>query len=292
METKDINLQKFRDFGQLISDTFLFIKQEHKRLTKVILTYVGPFVLITAFAGAWMQSGLFRSMDPEQITDPLGFVQDLGIKYLVYIISLMVSSTLLICAIYGYTFLYAKKGKDGFEPEDVWAIMKEKFFNVLGSFLLMALIFFVGFMLCIAPGVYFITVFILVLSSIFMEDLGVGDAMQRSMYLVKEDFWFSLGIGFVMAIISGLIGYVFLAPSSIMSFMFMLNSLKGEVSQTFSMIYIILYTIGAFFASLVYGLPHITFAMYYFSQVEKKESPNLLGKIEDINKPDEEINQY
>jgi hypothetical protein len=253
---------------------------------------VGPFVLISAFAGAWMQSGVFKSMDPEKMTDPFGFMQDLGIKYVVYILSLMISTTLLICAIYSYMYLYAQKGKDGFEQEDVWEMMKEKFLSVLGSFLLMMMIFFLGFILCILPGVYFMTVFILVLSTIFMEDLGVGDAMQRSMFLVKDDFWFSLGIGFVMSLISALIGYIFLAPSSILSFMVMFNTLKGETSQSFTMVYLILYALGAFFASMAYGLPHISFSMFYFSQVESKESPNLLNKIEDINKPDEETNPF
>jgi hypothetical protein len=189
-------------------------------------------------------------------------------------------------------YLYAQKGKDGFEQEDVWEMMKEKFLSVLGSFLLMMMIFFLGFILCLLPGVYFMTVFILVLSTIFMEDLGVGDAMQRSMFLVKDDFWFSLGIGFVMSLISALIGYIFLAPSGILSFMVMFNTLKGETSQSFTMVYLILYALGAFFASMAYGIPHISFSMFYFSQVESKESPNLLNKIEDINKPDEETNPF
>ena len=74
METPQVNLKKYRDFGQLITDTFLFVKQENKLLLRVILTYVGPFILITAFAGAWMQTGMFKSMDFTNTSDPFGIL--------------------------------------------------------------------------------------------------------------------------------------------------------------------------------------------------------------------------
>jgi len=285
MEKTPLNLKKYRDFGQLITDTFVFIKQEHKLLIKVILTYVGPFVLITAFAGAWMQTGLFNSMDLSNSTDPFGIFRDLGMKYFLYILATLVSSTMMMCTLYSYMFLYTKQGKDGFLPEDVWEMVKEKFFPVLGLLLLVGFIVFFGIILCFLPGIYLAVVFSLVVVSSIFENLGAGKAMERSMFLIKEDFWFALGIGFVMSLIAGMLGMIFLAPSSIMSMFLMINNIQGESSQTVTIIFLILTAIGTFCASILYGIPHITMSMFYLSQIEKKESPNLFDKIEQINKP-------
>jgi len=285
MEKTPLNLKKYRDFGQLITDTFVFIKQEHKLLIKVILTYVGPFVLITAFAGAWMQTGLFNSMDLSNSTDPFGIFRDLGMKYFLYILATLVSSTMMMCTLYSYMFLYTKQGKDGFLPEDVWEMVKEKFFPVLGLLLLVGFIVFFGIILCFLPGIYLAVVFSLVVVSSVFENLGAGKAMERSMFLIKEDFWFALGIGFVMSLIAGMLGMIFLAPSSIMSMFLMINNIQGESSQTVTIIFLILTAIGTFCASILYGIPHITMSMFYLSQIEKKESPNLFDKIEQINKP-------
>ncbi len=286
MDTPSINLKQYRDFGQLITDTFLFIKQEYKFLLRVIFTYVGPFVLITAFAGAWMQSGILNSVDSENMANPLEFIQNLGLKYALYILSLLVSTTMMICTVYSYMYLYSKKGKDGFLQEDVWDMVKEKFFPSLGLIILIGIIITLGIFLCIVPGIYLAVIFSLVIASSIFENLGVGESVQRSTFLVKEDFWFTLGISLVMSIIAGMLGYIFLLPSSLMSFFVMFNSIRGETSETFSLIFLILNAIGTFCASIIYGMPHITMSMFYLSQIEKKESPNLIDKIEQINKPE------
>lgn len=288
MDTPALNLKRYRDFGQLITDTFIFIKQEHRFLLRVILTYVGPFVLITAFAGAWMQSGIFNSLDPENVANPFEIIQNLGFKYALYILAMLVSTTMMMCTVYSYMFLYSKKGKDGFLQEDVWEMVKEKFFPILGLLILVGIIVSLGVILCIIPGIYIAVIFSLVVAVNIFENLGVGESMQRSTFLVKEDFWFTLGISIVMSLIAGMLGYIFLLPSGLMSFFVMFNSLKGETSQTFSLVFLILNAIGTFCASIIYGMPHITMSMFYLSQVEKKESPNLIDRIDQINQPETE----
>ncbi len=288
MEIPQLNLKRYRDFGQLITDTFLFLKQERQLLLKVILTYVGPFVLVTAFAGAWMQTSMIKSMDFTNITDPFGFLRDVGFKYLLYILATLVSTTMMMCTLYSYMYLYSQKGHNGFEQEEVWEMVKMKFFPTLGILLLVGIIVFFGALLCFVPGIYLAGAFTLVIASSIFENLSVGESMQRSMYLVKEDWWFSIGISFVMSLIAGFLGAIFVAPSSIMSMFLMLNNIQGESSETISIIYLILAAIGTFCASILYGIPHITMSMFYFSQVEKKESPNLINKIEQINRPEAE----
>jgi hypothetical protein len=92
MQTKVINFKKYRDFGDLLSDTFVFLKQEYRFFGKVLLTYAGPFVLITAIASAWMQSGMFSLMGMMVKGDPMEILTNFGVKMSIYMIAARVSS--------------------------------------------------------------------------------------------------------------------------------------------------------------------------------------------------------
>jgi hypothetical protein len=283
MQTKVLNFEKYRDFGDLLSDTFLFLKQEYKFFGKVLLTYAGPFVLITAIASAWMQSGMFSLMGMMVKGDPMEILSGFGVKMSIYLLAAIVSSTMLICTVYSYIGLYIEKGKDNFTQEEVWQNIGKKFLTLLGNMFVMGLIIFVGILLCFIPGIYISVAFSLVIAVIFFENLSLGKAFERSMFLVREDWWFTLGVGFVISLLVGFVSYILLLPATILSMFLMINSTQGEPASGVSVLFMILTTLGTFAASLLACMPHITFSLLYHSQVEKKESPGLINKIEQIN---------
>jgi hypothetical protein len=288
MQAKQINFKKARDFGDLLGDTFGFLKQEYKFLLKVLLTYAGPFVLITSIAAAWMQSGMFSIMTRMVSHNPAEVLGEFGLKMLIYIVAIMVSTTVLISTIYSYIKLYVEKGKDGFVQEEVWQNVQKKFFPMLGTMIIMGFIIGIGFIFCIIPGVYFFVVFACVYSCIFFENIAMGKAFQRSMALVGDDFWLTLGIGIVISLIVGLASYIFILPSSILSVFVMASSVQSGTSETLNIVYMVITTLCTFCVSLLGAVPQITLGLLYHSQIEKKESPGLLNKIEQINQPQTE----
>lgn len=288
MQTSPLNFKKYRDFGDLLADTFSFIKQEYRFFGRVILTYAGPFVLITAIASAWMQSGIFSMMGMMVSRDPNEFLTEFGLKMGIYMLAAIVSSTVLICTVYSYIGLYIEKGKDGFTQEEVWQNVGKKFFQVFGTIIVMGLIIFLGIILCFIPGIYISVAFSLVLASIFFTNASMGQAFERSIFLVKNDWWFTLGVGLVISLLVGFVSYIFLLPGTILSIFMTINSVKGDSSEGVSIFFMILTTFGTFAASLLAVMPHITFSLLYFSQIEKKESPGLINRIEQINQTADE----
>ncbi|MDF1548216.1 MAG: hypothetical protein P1P88_10370 [Bacteroidales bacterium] len=291
MERKVINFKKARDFGDLLSDTFEFLKIEFKPLMKVLLTYVGPFLLITGLVSGWYQSEVFGGMFDFKSNDPQEvFNKIFDYRYFILIIGSLCSYVFMIGGVYSYIDLYIHKGPDEFSPEDVWKLMLQKFFPILGAMILVGLIVGVGFIFCIAPGIYLFVIFSLVVPAIVFGNMGVGQGMERSTSLVKDYFWFTLGVGFVSSLIAGFGSYIFIIPQMVLSMFFTFTSASGGdmgMSSTYSVLLTISTVIATFGSSLLYCIPYTTMAMHYHSQVEKKESPNLINKINQINQPNE-----
>ena len=72
MEKQTINFKQKRELNDLITHTFDFIKQEYKTLGKALLTYAGPFVLVTAFLGAMYQGSLYDNPDAFNNSNSVG----------------------------------------------------------------------------------------------------------------------------------------------------------------------------------------------------------------------------
>jgi hypothetical protein len=290
MQTKIIDFQKYRDFGDLLGDTFAFIRQEYKFLGRVLLTYAGPFVLVSAIANAWAQKSILSFAGLMVNNDPMEILSEFGLKLSVSIIAALVSSTIMICVIYSYIKLYMERGKDNFSQEAVWFQVVQKFLPVLGALIAMYFLIILGMVFCIIPGIYLYVIFALVLSAMILSDKPINAAFERSMYLVRDNWWFTLGVGLVMSIIVGIASYIFMLPGSIMSMFMSINTISGETSEASSVIFMVLATIGSFAATILAGMPHITLALLYFGLVEKKESPGLINKIDQINSQNEDTN--
>jgi len=283
MQTNVLNFKKTRDFGDLLSDTFVFLKQEYKFLFRVILKYAGPFVLITAIIGSWALSGIFSIFAKAIISNSEQAFTDLLLKLGIFSISLFVSNTILICTTYSYIKLYVEKGKDGFVEEEVWQIVLKKFWSTLGTFIAIFVLVFIGMLLCYIPGIYISVATVLVLSSLVLEDLSMTDSFGRSMFLIRDNWWFTFGVTIVISLLVGFCSYIFIIPSYILGIFVAISSANNNSSDLLNIIFTIMAAISICGISLLYAVPHITNSLLYYSQVEKKESPDLINKIDQIN---------
>ncbi len=279
-----INFRQERDFNALISDTFEFIRQEFKPLTKSLLIYAGPFILITAFLAAMYQSSIYSNIgDPKEINDPLwGFKAMFGTKYLLYALSAAISNVVLTLVIYSYIKLYVERGKDNFSPEDVWRTVGYYFIPVFFITIAIGFIIGFGFVLFIIPGIYFAIALIFTVYVKMAENLSFGDAMQRSMYLVKDNWWFTLGVILIIYFIASFSGSIFLLPQIIYTFFIGMSAAKGSFEGV-SSLFLIISAAGTFIATLFYSIIYITISFHYYSLVEQKDNPELMNEINQIN---------
>jgi len=106
--------------------------------------------------------------------------------------------------------------------------------------------------------------------------------MKRSMYLIKDYWWFSFGVLIVIYLIAAFSGSIFLIPQMVLTFFYTFSLASGDFEGP-SMFFTIVTVIGTFASTLIYSIIYITISFLYYSQVEKKEKPDLMNKIEGIS---------
>lgn len=285
--------RKSRDFGELLSDTFKFFKFEFNPLIKVLLFYVGPFVLISSLIQGYYQMGEMENIDLSG-RDVFGtYRRMLSLEYLLVILSIIASHSILMSALFSYMKLYVKNGKDGFTIDDVKRMMMSKFLPVFGAMTVIFILGFIGTILCVVPFFYVATIFSLVIPAIVFADKNLAEAIERSNTLVKEHFWFTLGIGVVAVIIAYVAIMIVSMPTVIVAFIYGFSSVTGDApGETMEVAMIVLTVITGFLNIFIFAIPHTTMALHYFSQIEKRESPGLIDQINQINRNKDQDTGY
>ena len=108
------------------------------------------------------------------------------------------------------------------------------------------------------------------------------DAMSRCFYLIKNKWWFTFGLLFVLGLIQGFMGFLFQIPQYIAMFFVAFNSFDGSGINSTTEIILMVTTIISSLNLLFYSISFVGIAFHYFSLVEQKEAKGLLNKIESI----------
>lgn len=284
MNEQGINLRQKRDFGDLLSVTFEFLKENFKPLFRLLLIYVGPFLLVSAILGATIQANNFQTI----ISRDFNSLHEIfDYKYLLLIIVSVVSNVFLVGAVYGYIALYYKHGSNDFEIEDVWENMKENFWMLLGTTIVSGIIAGFATLFFIIPGIYVGVCLSIILAMRVIEQNPLGDAISRCFTLVKSDWWLTFGIIIVVYIIVSMLSFVFVIPQLIITALVSFSSIQGTDAD-YGIAYKIVTTITTFCTSFLSAIPMITLAFHYFNLVEKKENPGLTYRIQEINQDSSE----
>ena len=299
MEQQKIEFKRYRDFGQIINATFEFIKQNFGPLLKSLVFIVGPFLLITGIISGFYQKNVFSFNN-------LASLSSIGVSMFFLIISAFFTVQMMLSTVYSFVQIYLERTE--FIPvhiEEVWEGVKKNFLKILGmtfSLGLMGIIALILFgvitVVTINSGNPFLVFFIFILFSIpvvfflikitlvyiisIYEGKGVIESIQRSFYLTKNRWWFTLGLMLVLSLIQGFMGFIFQLPEYIVMLVSMFNSMDGSTVDGVTEVIILATSIISTVQYLMYAISFIAVAFYYFSLVEQKEAKGLLEKIESI----------
>ncbi len=119
MTENPIQFIKKREFGEIIVDSFLFLKQEHKTILKLIVLYVLPFVVLHAIVAVYFQKNILFKMD---FSDPETLMSNLRPVYLNLLLFSLFGifvQAMLIGTYYSYIETYIKKGPGNFDFNEV-----------------------------------------------------------------------------------------------------------------------------------------------------------------------------
>ncbi|MCC8408435.1 glycerophosphoryl diester phosphodiesterase membrane domain-containing protein [Mucilaginibacter sp. UR6-1] len=275
-------LRRVRDFGENISDTFTFIKENFKPLMKPLLVICGFFILLNTVAYANMQADAIEnavdSMNNNVPNNVFGY-QNRGINQMVGVGLFYLCFFFFIMSIFIVTYSYIAIYKDKTDDEkptllEVWGYFKYYFFRSLGSYFVVTLLTIAGCFLCLLPGIYLGVVFSLLLPIIIMENGSFGHAFNKCFQLIKGNWWITFGIVVVVSIIISIAGAIISMPVTILMVTKMF--LKWDFVM-FPLLLIFGLLINVFYLS--YSVMAVSTALCYFSYEEQKEGTGILNRI-------------
>src|ERR1035437_3649013 len=147
---QSIELRKLRDFGQIINDSFTFLKENFKPLFKSLFIICGFFILIGIVSTVFTYmnfSAVFKfdmnSYDAQ--TQPVTYFVSAFISAFVVVLTQAFIHLVTLC----YISVYLQKNNTTPTLAEVWGYFRFYFFRVLGSGILIFLLLMVGIMLCV-----------------------------------------------------------------------------------------------------------------------------------------------
>lgn len=280
MAQQKVELRKVRDFSENLNDTFVFIKQNLKPLTVSFLGIAGVFMLAAAIVQGFYQndmSGMFEDLlKGPASTSSVPYEFFTGTYFLVGLFA-WINVVAMKVAIIAYIKVYDQKDGEIPTMPEVWNEFKRYFFKVLIYSIPITILIFIGFIFCIAPGVYFWVVLVPFEIILMVEDKSFSNAFSRCYVLIKDNFWQSFGIyiiayliySFMSTIIGGIIGLI----TGVISYFTTddISTTVGVVTSIFNIFSFVFYIV--FFISAI---------LNYYSLAEKFDGTGILKRLNNL----------
>jgi len=263
---QNIDLNRFREFGDVISDTVIVIRQNFKPLLKSYFIICGLFLVADIMVSTVVnthkgESTLFSGMGMlELLFDLINF-------------------TALLLTTLSYLVLYKEKGNQPPEVAEVWGYFKYYFFRVLLTQFLLAIAATIGFFICVLPFVYLSVVFTLVTPIMVMENGSLEYAVKKAFKMINGNWWFTFGAMLIVSVIILLIMLVLMLPP-----MIIYGGGQWLTGKSLNHTAGILQAVAINVCQVLWIVPIISSALLYYSFTEEKEGNSLLNRIKMFGK--------
>jgi len=294
MKTDYIEFKKQRELGDILSDTFAFLRSEFKPFFSTFFKIVGPFllVMILALAGYMYFAGNTFNLMLLGSDNEAANLATIFVIALVYILSIVVVYTMSQSTVLHYIKSYSN-GKGVVDFETVQKEVYGSFWNFIGLGIMVGLSVMVGFIFCFIPGVYLYVPLALSFSILVFNRMGASDAYSYSFTLVKDEWWMTFATFFVIGIIVAIASYAFAMPTAIYQWMKM-GIFSGEMDAESMLdifkdpIYILLNIVGTIGQFLLNLISVIAGVFIYFNLNEKKNFTGTYERIENLGETSED----
>ncbi len=316
-----IQLYRKRDFGELFSDTFAFIKQNGKHFFKHFFVINGGFILILMVL-MYFFIKVYTSLMTSSFTPGGGspdtaienYFNNNGIVVLVFLCLFMAVAVFVAFLTYTYTpvymLLYSRKGSNDFTGKDIVKAIKDNIgkliIYILASVLLSLAVFlgagiamFILFITII--GIFLLPVLLgaitLTYNNALMEylnsDKGVFDCFGYGFQLTTKRFWTSVGcVALFYLMVQIIQGAVTLIPymAGIFSIVISPSGLDANAEENAMLFFtlILFVYLFAFLLSLLGNtVIQINQGIIYFSLKEESENINTSSVIDQIGRSED-----
>lgn len=282
MIENEIQFRKKREIGDILSDSFQFIKQEYKPISSLIITYVLPFLILYGIAQVYLQIKVIGNIDlTDQEALLNNFIPIYGNIFLFSLFGIFVQS-LLFGTYYSYIEVYVKKGKGNFELDEIKDNLFSNSLLALGAGLVVFIITVFGVIMCILPGIYFANTYSLVVMIVVFEKKGLGNALTRSWDLVKSQWWNTFLLNLISLIFIWVVGFILSIPSTIAGITSTLLGPQEISSIDYPDWFWVLTGISTIITSLLWFIPATFLAMQYFN-LDERQNPTILPNNDSLS---------
>lgn len=276
MSEKEIQFRKKREIGVIISDSFDFLKSEIKPVSRLVIVYVLPFVILYAAVQIYFQKNVLSQID---MSDQETLMANIGPFYtnlfFFMLFSLFIQS-LLMGTYYSYIEAYLKRGKGNFELAEITPRFFANSLMALGANLAFFAIVMIGVILCFLPGIYFANTLSLAVIAFIIEKRGLGDALSRSWKLVNTQWWNTLFLNILGLVMVYVVGLVFSIPSVLMGISSNVLGTAESNPQDYPDWFWVLTGISAVVTTILLIIPYTFQAFQYFNLDERTKPGNPL----------------
>jgi len=286
-----INVRQTRTVGDVLTDTFTYIRVYYKSLARMIAVYVlAPLMigsLMFSVTMGQMFAGDMQDFAASQDSPFLG----MGLELFGGFFFLMIAYLLLMGVIYQHIY-YAGKGEVPDNISDFSDGMFSKLMRfipfmillyiivigvmILGIFSLVE-ISFLMLLLLIPLGAFLLIRLVLFPIAYFVEDAGGFNSLVRSWELTSGYFWQTFGVYLLITIVFGVLSQLLSTP------LFLVTAIAGaglgSESMILEVIVIFTYTLSFVFQVLFFAAQSIALGLQYFNLEERKEGHSLSKQV-------------
>ncbi|WP_299684181.1 hypothetical protein [uncultured Dokdonia sp.] len=290
-----IEFKRKREMGDIIADTFKFLRRNSKAVFTILAKTAGiPFVIFVIAQGYYT----YISFSSLYIVTDGSFGQFESITMIISVIfifaSLLFYYSLLFtgisCTIKSYI-----DNKGVINETEVIHAIRSKIGGSLLAGIAKTFILGLATMVCFLPVIYFAVPLYIFFAVYIFENRKVSDALGKSFDIIKEEYWMTLFTMIVIGIIYCIATLVFSVPSMIYVWIQTFTSLQ-EISYTdtegsVDMVTVILTTVASAARHLLYVIIPIGASFVYYNINERKHQTGTLERINSIGISDEDRNE-
>lgn len=286
MSQKTIEFKKQRELGDIITDTFKFLRQNFKPLFKAIFKITGPVFVILLFA-----IGYYSYLGMDILQNPFfGDNEDVDVEmYFIALFILFSSLLAFYVLLYGTVLNYIKsyiRNSGMVDNTEVFQGVKNDFGSMLAIMIVSGIITIFGLLLCVLPGIYVWVPLSLAPAMLVFARTSIADSISYAFSLIKDNWWSTFFTLFVLTLLVYLIGMIFQFPMMIYMFIKAFTiSQQGSAANPAELIdwvYVFFNVISSLFQYLLSVILIVASAFIYHHLDEKKNATGSYERISNL----------
>jgi hypothetical protein len=260
--SEKIELEAGRDFSDIMSDTFVLVRQNFSPLIKAYFVICGLFLLTCIIISALYN---LNSAEPT-LSFLYGFIT---------IVFGIFNGTAIHLTILSYYVIYKEKGNIPPSVFEVWGYFKYYYFRVLGTHFLSTIGIAIGAIFCFVPGIYLGIVFSLVTPIMVIENGGLEYSYKKAFKLIKGNWWFTFGTLLLTFFLMILIVLALMVPA-----MAIYGGTQWLTGKNLDAIGAVVQAVMLNLSNILSIIPLTALTLVYFTLIDEKEGTSLIKRMQ------------